>query len=55
MTSVTLPFAPSDEVPLADLSTFVLRVVEKKENLHVLWKLMVYFIDDQVEVVVVDG
>ena len=54
MTPVTLTFALSDEVALADLSTFLLRVVEKEEDLYVFGELVVYLVHYEVEVMVVD-
>ena len=54
MTPVTLTFALSDEVALADLSTFVLRVVEKEEDLYVFGELVVDLVHYEVEVMVVD-
>ena len=55
VTSVPLTFALPDKIPLTDLSTFIVSVVEKKENLYVFRELVVDFVDHQVEVMVVDG
>jgi hypothetical protein len=54
VTSAALTFALFDEVPLADLSTFVLCVVEKEKDLDVFGELVVDFVYDKVEMVVVD-
>ena len=54
MTPVTLTFALSDEVALADLSTFLLRGVEKDEDLNVFGELVVDLVHYEVEMMVVD-
>ena len=54
VTPVTLTFALSDEVAFADLSTFLLCVVEKEEDLYVFGELVVDLVHDEVEVMVMD-
>ena len=54
VTPVTLTFALSDEVAFADLSTFLLRIVEKEEDLSVFGELVVDLVHDEVEVMVMD-
>ena len=54
-TAVTLRPADLYEVPLADLVTFVLGVVQEEEHLNLFWEGVVDFVDDKVKMVVVDG
>ena len=43
-----------DEVPLADLVTFVLRVEQEKEDLSILGELVVDLVHYKVEVMIMD-